>query len=400
MQELCCKQNGPEEGDQWILWVLSKIPRSVYYGGGDLSPRVQQTGTESNRERKKNARSEKHNFPTKTKASLSKAKTSLKSDNGTYDSQRNNQVETKSMRNDKNNTSQSSPDAKDIPENNRRIELQGRIRELVAQHRRDRKADGTGLQSKGSGRDKRSLKEKRSESRKNSEKNRDKVSEVESDNRGKSRVGSDDANIKLSKVRKDEGTKINGKSNATAADAAAIEVTDSASKIAVETTRLAGLGEDDGGNAKKGRPKKRRKLGDTKLKELQSQLAVASKERELREEADKGLGSTDENIQHVVQKREIEKALQRAKGERPKDDVSKLRKSIRKEKRKKEKSKEEWAKRVEAVEKEKATRQERREKNLKERSEAKKARTSGAKKTSKFNVKKGRISKGGKGKKK
>eukprot|EP00177_Eucheuma_denticulatum_P006666 GFKZ01012130.1.p1 GENE.GFKZ01012130.1~~GFKZ01012130.1.p1 ORF type:complete len:365 (+),score=97.73 GFKZ01012130.1:85-1095(+) len=149
-------------------------------------------------------------------------------------------------------------------------------------------------------------------------------------------------------------------------------VKESPSDGGVDTARVVGFSEEKE-KKKKG---KRRKLGGDKLRELQKKLLEAKKDQDLKEKAiggvSEGKRSVDKDaaMEEVLDK-EMDKALQRVQGEEVKDDVKRLKKSIRREKRKSEKSKEEWAKRVEAVEKEKAAKQERREKNLKERKENK-----------------------------
>lgn len=132
--------------------------------------------------------------------------------------------------------------------------------------------------------------------------------------------------------------------------------------ITLETTRVSGFADE---NEKKPR-KKRRKLGSSKMQELQNLLEEAKRDR-----VDFAQG--DEISDPVVKEREMEKALKKAKGERMKDDVQKIAKTIRKEKRKSVKSREGWAKRVKSAELEVVARQEARETNLKNRKEAKRS---------------------------
>lgn len=152
---------------------------------------------------------------------------------------------------------------------------------------------------------------------------------------------------------------------------------ESNAELNIDTTLLSGFS----GEGKK-RKIKRRKLTRGKLQELQLQLEHASKEREFTDKArtparsQASVGSSAPMTEvdaatKAVLDHEMEKALSRAKGEEVRDDVKKLKKSIRREKRKTEKSREEWAKRVESLEKEKAAKQEQRERNLKERKESK-----------------------------
>lgn len=162
--------------------------------------------------------------------------------------------------------------------------------------------------------------------------------------------------------------------------------------IAVETARMTGFAEDvDEQENDKGK-KKKRKLGASKLKELQNNLNDAMKERELKAQSvtlgqkaeekakrkrkingTEGNGGDETVATAVVEEREMEKALMRVRGEKVKDNVAKLKKSIRKEKRSGEKSREEWAKRVEAVEEDVKARQEKKQENLKKRREEKKS---------------------------
>lgn len=161
--------------------------------------------------------------------------------------------------------------------------------------------------------------------------------------------------------------------------------------VALETTRLSGFEGDDKMN------KKRRKLGETKLKVLQKKLEEASEEQQLKEKVihndkkttkDNAVDPAEKETALVVQKREFEKALKRTKGERVKDSVQKLRKSIRKEKRKTIKSREDWGSRVKSVENDINARQEKRQKNLRERREARKPRTTSIRSSKKVKHKK------------
>lgn len=354
------------KADVWIFSVLSQIPRSVYHGGGDLEPR-KAGGDVSLGDKKKEARNKNSNSRGQKKKRPVRTNSSSKPDNDS------------GIEDDSNKDGDASASGKV-----KREELRKRLHQKLAQHQRDRNAVGNKSEGKKETSDPKQSRElQKSQSNKGKKKGQRSDMEVDttSKNNNESKPGKSSSREVKSKAKtkgKQQETK-NPRKRAMPSDATDekedVKVTDANS--AVEINRILVPGEDEKGGVQRGRVKKRRKLSESKLKELQRQLAAASKEQELKnragdiqkDDATGGLGS----VKETVKQREIEKALQRVKGERPKDNVSKLRKSIRVEKRKKEKSKEEWAKRVEALEKEKEERQERRERNLKERREAIKA---------------------------
>ncbi len=140
----------------------------------------------------------------------------------------------------------------------------------------------------------------------------------------------------------------------------ALEDAAPARKEVIEVSRLEGFVsvDKDAGRKSKKRPRTKK----TRLNDLEKQLGDALG---LREQSK--VQADDE----AVKQREVEKALLRAKGVAVRDDVKKLRKTIRKEKRKSEKSKEEWSERVKSLEEEKMAKQKKRDENLKERRENK-----------------------------
>lgn len=119
-----------------------------------------------------------------------------------------------------------------------------------------------------------------------------------------------------------------------------------------------------------------RRKGMSKLKLLERKLETATKERDMKKEASE---NKDAKGHAAVQQLEMDKALARVKGEKVKDDVTRLKKTIRKEKRKSVKSREEWAKRVKTQNREMKARQDKREKNLKERRLARTNKAAGVK---------------------
>ena len=139
---------------------------------------------------------------------------------------------------------------------------------------------------------------------------------------------------------------------------------------------------------------KRRKPSVSKLMDLQRKLQRAAKERDSKNEANER--NDDPEDHSAVYQNEMDKAMARIKGEKVKDDVQKLRKTIRKEKRKTQKSREEWAKRVESVDRDMKARQEKREKNLKERRDAKKAGVAKSNSKSRVVRRSSKLKKGGK----
>lgn len=317
-----------EEDEQWIRGIFESIPRGIYHGGGDLK--------QSNGKKQKNvvdAEATKRRPVEPKKRKQKSKKSSVKS-----------QLSGRT----------------DDPA---RAELERKLKEKIEVMRAERKA---GDDDKEVVPLNRKRKREKSKDVKNTprERKKNEPSQAQAD------------------INKKDDKEVHGLSSSQ-----------------LETTRVAGF-EDDG------EKRKRRKMGETKLEELQRKLDEATKERELKEKinSDMRTGSTStlnsnkkknqnigdekdggENaaIVRVVQEREIEKALMRAKGERVKDDVSKIRKSIRREKRKSVKSREEWAARVKAVNKDIKAKQEKRTKNLKERRDAKKAGTKSKKKSGK-----------------
>jgi Surfeit locus protein 6 len=137
----------------------------------------------------------------------------------------------------------------------------------------------------------------------------------------------------------------------------------------LQLPRLVGFADDD--DTVDGKPKRndtKRGKKRSKLDKLSLQLEKAEADRA---KADKVASETMQDAAEEFIEDEMEKALMRAKGVSVKDKASKIRKTIRKEKRKKEKSREEWAKRTDLVKGEKEARQQKREERLKERRENK-----------------------------
>lgn len=247
----------------------------------------------------------------------------------------------------------------DEDDNEQRVELKHKLREKILTMRQDRKADDeTHIAAR------QERKRKREEVDSAKAKNRKKVRR-EQQKQGKMERPADERKntaVELSPSDK------NGK------PAHNSEIPNK--KLALETTRLSGF--DAGGAPNK---RKRRKLSDSKLKQLQRQLQGVMKQNESADTSAEGIASNNDKAKSTAdpgssrienpKQSEIGKALEKVKGVQVKDDVRKLKKSIRREKRKTEKSKEEWAKRVAALESEKKAKQEKRERNLKERRENK-----------------------------
>jgi hypothetical protein len=147
---------------------------------------------------------------------------------------------------------------------------------------------------------------------------------------------------------------------------------------------VSGFAGDDLGDQRLRKATKRGKKR-SKLDVLNLQLEKAEEDRAKSEklQTESRLDTVDE-----VLNGEMEKAMMRVQGVNVKDKASKLRKTIRKEKRKKEKSREEWAKRTETAKADKEARQQTREERLKERRENKgKPKSGKSSKTSKVSGK-------------
>jgi len=114
-----------------------------------------------------------------------------------------------------------------------------------------------------------------------------------------------------------------------------------------------------------------------KKKDLKQLLTIAEKkETKLKE-----LEETDSvKAVETKQKMSWENALQKAGGEKVRDDPKLLKKSIKRKEKAKGKSAKEWDERVESVEQKKEERQKKRKQNLKERKEREKGGGSGGKK--------------------
>lgn len=214
-------------------------------------------------------------------------------------------------------------------------ELQQRLKDKIAGLRDERKADDAELIAK------REMRKRMREEKK------DKVSAANHRKRQKKH----EKGPAPADARAEEAAESDGYSAEAAADG------EPAEKV-IEVSRLEGFDRTDTGDAK---ARKRPRTKMTRLNELEKQLGDAIEMR-----GNSGGGEEDER----AKQKEVGKALLRAKGVVVKDDVAKLRKTIRKEKRKSEKSKEEWGERVKTLEEEKATKQAKREENLKERRES------------------------------
>lgn len=378
------------KAELWILSVLSQIPRSIYNGGGDLEPR-KAGGDVSLRDKKKEAGDKNLNSQRQKKKRPVRTDSSSKPDGGS------------GFEDDGDKDGDAA-----APGKVKREELRKRLHQKLAQHQRDRKAVGNKSDEKKETPDpkqSRALQKSRSNKGRKKGQRSDMEVDTTSKNDNETKSGKSGGEVKSKAKAKTKGKQLetkNPRKRVMPSDAMDekedVKITDGNSTV--EINRIVVPGEDEKGGVQRGRAKKRRKLSEGKLKELQRQLAAASKEQELKNragdiqkaDATGDLGS----VKDTVKQREIEKALQRVKGERPKDNVSKIRKSIRVEKRKKEKSKEEWAKRVEALEKEKEERQERRERNLKERRDAIKASGKRSKKGGRKSKSKGKARRGDK----
>lgn len=299
------------EDEVWIASVLNLIPKAVYGGNKHVLSSEQSEG-------KGNRNSTKNGLKSKKKLTKKKPKVDRDDDDG------------------------------------EKSELRKRLQERISELRGKRKADNEAAIAVRNNK-----KRKREETKMERQAEGKKQRRAEKSKQIKEAKNAD-------KAAEQEEANDSDEANEPEADAATLE-----------TTRLEGFSEGT-------KKVKRRKLRGGKLKELQQQLEKATKERELKEQADGNPApgsktsaekNTDDGaekgIETVMKDRDIEKALAKAQGIEVRDDVKKLKKSIRKVQRKSEKSKEEWAKRVKAVEEERAAKQARREKNLKERKENK-----------------------------
>lgn len=221
-------------------------------------------------------------------------------------------------------------------------ELQEKLRQKIKEQRDQRKADDPGLIQK------RQTKKKFKIERR-ALKNRSAKVTRRADKKGK-----------------DAGQKDAGQKETEGGDAEPVSSGDP-EPMAIETGLVTGFAKNEQ-NTKK---KFRRKPPAKKLKELQMMLIDAEKKSGSGRKASNANGKDSDVPMSDGKDKEMEKALSRARGESVKDDVRKLKKSIKREKRKTEKSQEEWADRVDTLEKEKQAKQERRDKHLKERKENK-----------------------------
>ncbi|CAN8070874.1 unnamed protein product [Agarophyton chilense] len=309
-----------EEDERWMRQVLDLIPRSIYGVVKTVNEKVKKSSKENAPVKKKTSKPKKKNRRRKKEERLK-------------------------------------PDITN--EREERKQLKQKLQQKILEKRSERKADDEGCTEMRNER-----KRKREESKADKAKKRKK----EQKNKTKE--------IKLTKSGEDKNRPLPS-SEKDLAEGANVEKQNS-SDPSLETTRLSGFASDED----KLRRSKRRKITHKKLVDLQKQLEAATKDKEekvllnKRDKDQSKSGSTgklnsltDKDVSDKVKEKEIEKALQRVRGDSVKDDVGKIRKSIRKEKRKHEKSKEDWTKRVKAVEDEKRLRQERRENNLKKRKE-------------------------------
>lgn len=306
-----------EEDDAWMRSVLGLVPMAVYGGNKTASS-------------------------TEEKLSNSKKKTPVK------------KVEKKKK---KKGPSHPKKTVKKVVvgDNSERSLLRKKLQEKISEKRDGRKADDeVRIAARAERKRKRSeASAEKSKDRKRLRYDNDKHKEKEKNKKEKS--GKDEENVKCAEPEK------NGK-NAKEADGG----------MEVETTRISGFSGD--GAKSQG---KRRKLKGGKLRELQKNLEIVTREKQMEERPNNVVlegdpaGNGSKGPLSVGKDKEMEKAIERAKGIEVRDDAKKLKKSIRKERRKTEKSKEEWAERVKAVETEKKEKQERRTKHLKERRENK-----------------------------
>lgn len=310
-----------EDDERWLQQVFSSIPKSIYYDQSSSKGKQEQKTKKG-----KSAKGAKKEAPKKT-------------------NKRRKRKETLSLANE---------------EGEDRKKLREKLKQKIMEKRTERKADDDDRMQL---RSKRKLKRVEVNAEKSKKLKRDQKTRVKSDSVAATSIEA----IETKKADSGGNSLPDGKRK----DSRDSEAT-------LETTRIEGLDSED-----KPKRTKRRKLRGNKLVELQMQLEKARTEQEKKDNAVKdtvkarfpsslaAVKASEESAEMAdgIKTREIEKAMQRARGVAVKDDVGRLKKTIRKEKRKHEKSKEDWAKRVNAVEEEKKSRQERREKNLKERKE-------------------------------
>lgn len=323
-----------DEDHQWIRSVLSLIPKAVY--GGD-KPTALFAGIDG-------------------KDSVKKQKASKKS------------------KPSRNKQKSAKPVVRDQDEPAGRAAIREKLQEKINEKRSDRKAD-----------DETQMEIRAHRKRKREEKKEEKAKEVKKIRREK----------KFENIKKEKGANAfpghkQPKQSESQDESETGGHTEANDSVALETTRLAGFSAEQKRNQVK-----RRKLTGGKLRELQLQLEQATRESNLKDGTNTSSAKSIPGSQKMIVRPakesstdavvdlEMDKALRRVTGVAVKDDVKKLKKSIRKERRKTEKSKEEWAKRVEALENEKIAKQERRTKHLKERKENKGKGKSSTKKSSK-----------------
>lgn len=313
--------------EKWLLRTLELIPR-VVYGGDGVRGVSKAAKTDDGYEGEGEQRVKRKNNPRRRKADEGKMRRVAKGNDS---------------------------DSDDDCDGDERKELKEKLQQKIADLRTARKADDEEVIGKREGR-KRKRDEKVAEKAKDGKKSkRDQQKRTDKDKAAASRDAAEPAkSVALDAV--------GGKVDASSIGELAVK------NSGVETNRMKGFADD----SQKPGSTKRRKLKGDKMKELQRQLELAMVHRNDQEIVNAGRSNAEDNATvDAAKDREIEKALQRAKGVDVRDNVQKLKKTIRKEKRKSEKSKEDWAERVKSLDEERDAKQKRREKNLKERRDSK-----------------------------
>lgn len=224
--------------------------------------------------------------------------------------------------------------------------LQKRLRDVISARRKERKADDPEMQARRLARKRKREEAKAKGAKKKAMERKQNRSASHADNKSKKASSGQDG------VQRDD------------------EDPGQVAQRDVELSRVEGFANESTENDGTRHPKKRM-TKKTRLVELEKQLEGVIQEREQAKAVTSGGNEEEKSAGDAMKQREVDKALQRAKGVAVRDDVSKLRKTIRKEKRKSEKSREEWGKRVQALEEEKLARAKKREENLKARKENK-----------------------------
>lgn len=301
------------DDEVWMRGILDLIPKSVF---GDIptSSTLHESSKKEPKTRAKQAETEQNGRAKKTRTT--------RSDKRTNDNQ-----------------------------DSKRDALQRKLQEKILEKRVARKADD----------------ESRIEARLSKKRKRDEKSKATARERKKFRSKKDMSNGKATSAETDLQDVVHSDKRKRELE----EPEEDANITAIETTRLDGFNSEQ-----RVRKAKRRKLRGGKLLELQRKLEEANKEKSMNETHSKTSGKREDDgngEEHDSKQREMEKALQRVQGTNIKDDVKKLKKSIRREKRKVEKSREDWEKRSKTQEMELKAKQEKKVRNLEERKSARKS---------------------------